>query len=158
MQSDHSLHSANEMLKKSDEISSVVTALAKAQEDQVLSEEDKEALERGLHFLQEVEEGYSWMDENAPSVNKQSRLRAQSLHAAVDSWGLEENRGQFLDDVGQMKRAIRHLLNENEEVIELSSITRFFNNILNSNLDRLDSMYSNSILGNDRDQWVHANS
>lgn len=158
MQSDHSLHSANEILKKSDEISSIVTALAKAQNEEGLSEDDKEALEKGLDFLGEVEEGYNWMDESTPSVDKQSRLRAQSLHAAVDSWGLEENRGPFLDDVSEMKTAIQHLLSDNEEAIQLTRVTRFFNNILNSNLDRIDSMYSNSILGNDKDQWVHANS
>lgn len=157
MQSDHTLHSATEMLKKSDEISSIVTALAKAKDDRNLDSRNKRALREGLSFLEDVEEGYNWMEEATPSVNKESRLRAQSLNAAIDSWELEENTGHFLEDVEHMRETIRNILEDGESCNDISPLVDFFNNILNSNLDRIDGMYSNSILGRNNNQWMYAN-
>ena len=158
MQTDHSLHTTSKILSKSDEIDSIVTALAKAKHNQDLRDRDVDALRDALDFLGEVQEGYNWMERPTPSVSRRSKLYAQSLHAAVESWMPDQNENQFLDNIDQMKERLEYLLQDDEEESDLDKIIDFFNTLLNTHLDEVDKMRSKSIINKGSDKWVYRTS
>lgn len=151
MSSRTSLESKTSTLIECDNLLNAITAVAKLEHGGELAAKDHDALEKTMEFLDQVEEGYRWIDN--PDMKKESRLYAKSLHTAVSSWIPNNGGGEFIGDIERMKGILRDIFEKEEHVDGAEELRSFLNRVLDSNFSSLEEKQSKSIEGDSNAIW-----
>jgi len=138
------LHSASNTLFRSTKAINVITALAKAESEVDLNDEDREALQQGIDFLEKAKQGYE-LEEDI-TINEESKLQAEYFRAAFESWKQTGLTPQFINDIEDMQRLLRDIEENNGHVERATSnntngripkVKTFFRRVLQQDINSM---------------------
>jgi len=120
----------------------VLMALAKAAAERPLTPGDKGAIHEAAEFLEQVEQGYNWIDD--PKISSESLQCAVSFETAIRSLKPGTSSVQFRDDIKDMLSTTRALENDEQRPgdKEIGHARGFFCRILRTEVNDFDEVLS----------------
>lgn len=142
---DQSLLVASNALTKGGRLNDIVMTLARIAAGREVKEEDIRALSNAASILDEVEQGYSWVDN--PIVSSESPSYAESFDTAVRSWAPIATSMHFLDDIKHMRAVLADLLGgEQSDPKEIAQLREFFGSVFRFTIEFVDSLRSPTLI------------
>jgi non-homologous end joining protein Ku len=128
-------------LQESEWVDDAVMALSKTERGKPLNSRDSTAIEAAIRFLEEVKSGTTWLQQESPVIDPNSRKAIASFVKAADSFGSSRSKDRFFEDLDALLRTAKSLPTTDDPKA-LHNLRQFFSNLLGTSLQNIDAAFS----------------